>query len=87
MGGTKGQFAQIYGVEWKKVTFTPPSEVSFDGLIFLVEVTSEGKELLNRSISGYPLLENLLINLLNDAEMLPSHVKSATESRTQTHSS
>ncbi|DAC14801.1 MAG TPA: hypothetical protein D7I06_08235, partial [Candidatus Poseidoniales archaeon] len=49
----------------------------FDGLIFLVEVTSEGKELLKRSISGYPLLENLLINLLNDAEILPSHVKRA----------
>ena len=74
----KGTIRSNAGVEWKKVNDSRHQvKCQFDGLIFLVEVTSEGKELLNRSISGYPLLENLLINLLNDAEILPSHVKRA----------
>ena len=66
----KGTIRSNAGVEWKKVNDSRHQvKCQFDGLIFLVEVTSEGKELLNRSISGYPLLENLLINLLNDAEI------------------
>ena len=49
--------------------------VEFDGMMFIVEVSSVGKELLSRSISGYPILKNLLIYLMSDAGLLPGHIK------------
>jgi len=74
----KGTIRSNAGVEWKKVNNSRHQvKCQFDGVVFLVEVTNEGKELLSRSLSGYPLLENLLVNLLNDANFLPSHIKRA----------
>ena len=72
----KGSIRSNAGVEWKEVKKSRHQvKCQFGGLVFLAEVTNEGKELLNRSLSGYPLLENLLINLLNDAKLLPPHIK------------
>jgi len=49
--------------------------VEFDGMMFVVEVSPGGKELLSRNISGYPILKNLLTYLMSDAGLLPGHIK------------
>jgi hypothetical protein len=72
----KGKYRNNNSYVWKEVG--PDSHqicIEFDGLMFIAEVSSVGKELLSRNISGYPILKNLLIYLLDDADILPKHVK------------
>ena len=72
----KGKYRNNNSYVWKEVG--PDSHqicIEFDGLMFIAEVSSVGKDLLSRSISGYPILKNLLIYLLDDANILPKHVK------------
>ena len=44
-------------------------------MMFIVEVSPVGKELLSRNISGYSILKNLLVYLMSDAGLLPGHIK------------
>ena len=72
----KGKYRNNNSYVWKEVG--PDSHqicIEFDGLMFIAEVSSVGKDLLSRSISGYPILKNLLIYLLDDANILPSMSK------------
>ena len=48
--------------------------ISEEGVTYLVEVSSYGKELLSRNISGYSIISNLLTYLLDDAKMKPKHI-------------
>ena len=62
--------------EWKQVGKNRHQICSeFDGTMFLIEVSETGKEMLSRNISGYPILQNLLIYMLHDAKFLPRHIK------------
>jgi hypothetical protein len=48
--------------------------ISHKGITYLVEVSSHGKAFLNRSISGFLILENLLVYLLDDAKCKPKQM-------------
>lgn len=62
--------------EWKEIDqHRHQICVEFDGMMFIVEASPVGKELLSRSISGYPILKNLLVYLMSDAGLLPGHIK------------
>ena len=72
----KGTYRNNNAGEWREIEQNRHQIcVEFDGMMFLVEVSSLGKELLERNISGYPVLKNLLVYLMSDAGMLPSHIK------------
>ena len=62
--------------EWKEVEQDRHQICAeFDNMMFIVEVSLIGKELLSRNISGYEILKNLLVYLMHDAELLPNHIK------------
>ena len=60
---------------WKKASKQRwQKTILVEGVTFLIEVSSYGKELLSRSISGYPIISNLLTYILDDAKMKPQHI-------------
>jgi hypothetical protein len=62
--------------EWKSVGKKRWQKTLEDGgITFLVEVSSYGKLMLEKRISGYPILNNLLMYLLDDANIKPKNIK------------
>ena len=72
----KGVYRNNNASEWMEIEQNRHQICAeFDGMMFIAEVSSVGKELLSRSISGYPILKNLLVYLMSDAGLLPGHIK------------
>ena len=72
----EGVYRNNNASEWKEIEqHRHQICVEFDGMMFIVEVSPVGKELLSRNISGYPILKNLLVYLMSDAGLLPGHIK------------
>ncbi|MDA8638772.1 metallophosphoesterase [Candidatus Poseidonia alphae] len=72
----KGVYRNNNASEWREVEqHRHQICVEFDGMMFVVEVSPVGKELLSRNISGYSILKNLLVYLMSDAGLLPGHIK------------
>jgi hypothetical protein len=60
---------------WKKTSKERWQKTIVEGgVTYLIEVSSYGKDLLSRSISGFPILSNLLTYLLDDAKMKPKRI-------------
>ena len=72
----EGVYRNNNASEWKEIEqHRHQICVEFDGMMFIVEVSPVGKELLSRNISGYWILKNLLVYLMSDAGLLPGHIK------------
>ena len=72
--------------EWKNVVDNRwQKTLEHGGITFLVEVSSYGKLMLEKRISGYPILNNLLIYLLDDANIKPKNIKRQPPKSTLKH--
>ena len=61
--------------EWKNVADNRwQKTLEHEGITFLVEVSSYGKLMLEKKISGYPILKNLMVYLLDDANIKPRSI-------------
>ena len=59
--------------------------ISEQGITYLIEVSSYGKALLSRSISGYSILSNVLTYLLDDAKMKPKQLSRTPPNKALKH--